>query len=49
MEKKEEVYITYPLEVNSKLWEEFKDLIPRSITINDKLIEIIKKFIDEKK
>ena len=32
---------TYPLEVEDDLWEEWKDQIPRSKTLNEALVELI--------
>jgi len=36
------------LEVNKEIWEKFKSITPRTITLNDKVVELIKKFIGER-
>jgi hypothetical protein len=34
--------ITYPIRIDSELWEKFKLTIPRNITINDFIVELIR-------
>ena len=36
------------LEIEKEVWEEFKERVPRSITLNDKVVELIKQFISKK-
>ena len=36
------------LEINKEDWEEFKKRVPRTITLNDKLVELIKNFLYKK-
>lgn len=31
------------LEIEKPLWESFKDIIPRTITLNDAVVDLIKK------
>ena len=33
------------LEIEKKVWEEFKSRIPRNITLNEKVVELIKNFL----
>lgn len=32
------------LEIEPKLWVKFKEKVPRTITLNDKVVELIKEF-----
>jgi len=50
MENKEETQntITYPIIIDTKLWDSFKDTIPRSINLNEAIIELIKKEVKRK-
>lgn len=34
------------LEINKELWEKFKSITPRNITLNDKIVELIKDKVD---
>ncbi len=36
------------LEVDKKVWEEFKERVPRSITLSQKIEELIKQFLYKK-
>lgn len=36
------------LEINRNLWEKFKDRVPRSTRLNDKIVELIKQFLYKK-
>ena len=36
------------LEIEKEVWEEFKERIPRTITLNDKVVELIKQFLYKK-
>jgi len=36
------------LEINKDVWQEFKSFTPRTITLNDKVVELIKTFVDKK-
>jgi len=36
------------LEIEKKIWESFKLIIPRTITLNDAVVELIKKEIKKK-
>ncbi len=36
------------LEIEKELWFKFKEKVPRTQTLNDKLIELIKKEVDKK-
>jgi len=38
---------TYRLEVDDELWERFKETVPRSTTINDRLTEFIREEVGE--
>jgi hypothetical protein len=33
------------LRIDEEIWNEFKDRIPRSITLNDAVVDLIKKFL----
>jgi len=33
------------LEINKDIWDQFKEITPRSITLNDAVVEIIKNYI----
>ncbi len=33
------------LEINKDTWEKFKNITPRTITLNDKIVELIEKEI----
>lgn len=35
------------LEIEKDIWEKFKERIPRSITLNDKVVELIKQFLQK--
>jgi hypothetical protein len=48
MESKEQDTITYPIIIETKLWEEFKDKVPRSINLNDALVDLIKQEVKRK-
>ena len=37
--------VTYPLNINEDLWNRFKDLVPRTKTLNDALIELVEERI----
>lgn len=39
---------TYNLDIPDELWERFKDNVPKSSTLNDIIIVLIKKFLEEK-
>ncbi len=45
MTNKEE--ITYPIKIEKELWDKFKNKIPRSITLNEAIINLIKKEVEE--
>lgn len=34
---------SYPIEVDSDLWEEYKDTVPRSKNLEDPIVEFIEK------
>ena len=36
------------LEIEEELWIKFKEKTPRTITLNDKLVELIKKEVNKK-
>ena len=36
------------LKIEETLWKKFKDKVPRSIRLNDKLVELIKQFVYKK-
>jgi len=36
------------LEIEKDLWEKFKEITPRTITLNEAVIELIKKEINKK-
>ena len=36
------------LDIDKEVWEKFKSKVPRNITLNDKVAELIKQFVDEK-
>lgn len=36
----------YPLEVDDDLWKEFKGLVTKNQTINDKLVELIEEAVN---
>jgi len=42
---KEEV--TYPLKINKKIWEKFKEKVPRTKNLNEALIELIEKEVKD--
>lgn len=33
--------ITYPLIIDKELWIRFKDMVPRTKTLNDALVELV--------
>ena len=35
--------------IDKKLWEAFKETVPRTITLNDAIIELIKRDLENKK
>lgn len=35
------------LEIDSKLWEKFKEQTPRTITLNDAVVDLIKKEVEK--
>ena len=35
--------------IDKKLWESFKETVPRTITLNDAIIELIKRDLENKK
>lgn len=37
----------YLLDVPSELWEKFKNTVPRETTLNDAIVELIKKKVAE--
>ena len=43
MVKKEDKLKKFLLEIPEKIWEKWKDTIPRSISLNKALIELLKK------
>ena len=49
MTNKEQEEIVYPIRIKKKLWEDFKIIIPRNKTLNNAIIELIKKEIEEEK
>ena len=50
MENKEDIQvtITYPIIIETNLWDKFKDTIPRSVNLNDAIIELIEKEVKRK-
>ncbi|MHC1566412.1 MAG: hypothetical protein ACXQT5_01805 [Candidatus Syntropharchaeia archaeon] len=41
--------IQYPLKVKKELWERFKEIVPKTKTMNEALVELIKEKIEEVK
>lgn len=39
--------VTYPLIIDKELWNRFKDLVPRTKTLNDALIELVEERVKE--
>ena len=39
----------YNINFPDKLWDEFKSTVPKSKTLNDQLIELVEKFVRDKK
>lgn len=39
----------YTLEVDDELWEEWKDTVPRSKTLNDRIVKLIEEDLKEAK
>ena len=37
------------LEIDKELWEDFKRIIPRTITLNEAVVQLIKKEVEKKK
>lgn len=35
------------LKINKELWEKFKSKVTKDITLNEKIVELIKKFVEE--
>ena len=42
MDKEKKVKITYPLVISSEDWEEFKNTVPRSKSLNDAVVDAIR-------
>ena len=36
------------LNIDDKLWEKFKERVPRTISLNDKIVQLIKEFLYKK-
>lgn len=36
------------LEIDKELWDKFKEKVPRTKTLNDSLVELIKLFVNKK-
>ena len=41
------VTITYPLIIDKELWNKFKNLVPRTKTLNDALVELVEEKVRE--
>lgn len=39
--------ITYPLNIDEELWNKFKNLVPRTKTLNVALVELIEEKVKE--
>lgn len=36
------------IEIDKEVWDQFKERVPRTITLNDKVVELIKQFLYKK-
>ncbi len=41
--------IQYPLIIDKKVWNKFKNLVPRTKTLNDALVELVEEKVREAK
>lgn len=41
--KAEQIEIIYPIKIEKELWERFKTIIPRTVTLNRAIITLIEK------
>lgn len=39
--------LNFLLKIDKELWEKFKSKVTRDITLNDMIVELIKKFVEE--
>lgn len=44
----EEMIKPLTLWIDKKLWDSFKELVPRTITLNDAVVQLIKKEVSRK-
>ena len=47
MKKKGEI-LSYPIMINRELWEAWKKTIPRDISLNEALIKLVERDMEEK-
>lgn len=48
MNKKETSLLVFPLKIKRETWKAWKDIVPREISMNTALIELIEQAIEQK-